>query len=273
MSEDSHFYNSYKEDRDLILEYNQISVEDAGIVNILDIGIDNLTRQQAVFKVLKMIEDKGVHHVITLNPYKLAKIKSNSDLRLISDRADMHLASGAGIQWAARMLKTPIIERIGVLSFMMEVVRLAEIKEYSIFFVGGKPEIAERVFFNIKKSFPQIRIVGRHGGYFNQEREKSVIEAIRKSEANIIFVGLGFPKEDRWINSIKHEFKNAVFISVGGSMDTISGDIRKAPDYFMQNGLDWFYRIITKPWRYLRLLRLVLFVISVMFRKIFRRKR
>jgi len=272
MTEDSHFYDSYKEDRDIILEYNQISLEDAGIVNILDIGIDNLTRQQAVYKVLKMIEEKGVHHVITLNPYKISKIKSNNDLRLISDRADLHLASGGGIQWASRMLKTPIKERIGVLSFMMEVIRLAEIKEYSIFLVGGKPEIAERAFFNIKKSFPNIRIVGRHGGFFDSVREKSVIEAIRKSEANIIFVGLGFPKEDKWINSIKHEFKNAVFISVGGSFDTISGEIRKAPNYFMENGLDWFYRIITKPWRYLRLLRLMLFFLSVLFKRIFRRK-
>lgn len=272
MSDDSHFYDSYKEDRDIILEYNQISLEDTGVVNILDIGIDNLTRQQAVFKVLKMIEEKGVHHVVTLNPYKIAKIKSNNDLRLICDRADLHLASGAGIQWAARMLKTPLKERIGVLSFMMEVIRLAEIKEYSIFLVGGKPEIAERSFFNIKKSFPDIRIVGRHGGYFDDAREKSVIEAIRKSEANIVFVGLGFPKEDKWINSIKHEFKNAVFISVGGSFDTISGEIKKAPDYFMENGLEWFYRIITQPWRYLRLLRLALFFVSVIFRRIFKKR-
>jgi N-acetylglucosaminyldiphosphoundecaprenol N-acetyl-beta-D-mannosaminyltransferase len=114
--------------------------------------------------------------------------------------------------------------------------------------------------------------VGRHGGYFDADREKSVIEAIRKSEANIVFVGLGFPKEDKWINTIRHEFKNTVFISVGGSFDTISGEIRKAPNYFMENGLDWFYRIITKPWRYLRLLRLALFFLSVIFRRLFKRK-
>jgi N-acetylglucosaminyldiphosphoundecaprenol N-acetyl-beta-D-mannosaminyltransferase len=271
MSEDSRYYDSYKEDRDIILEYNQITLDDASIVNVLNIGIDNLTRQQAVYRVMKMIEDKGVHHVMTLNPYKIARIKSNSDLRLISDKADMHLASGAGIQWAARMLGNPIKERVAILSFMMEIVRLSEIKEYGIFLVGGKPETAEKAFFNIKKSFPNIRIVGRHGGFFNKEREKSVIEAIRKSEANIVFVGLGFPKEDRWIYQFKHEFKNAVFISVGGSFDTISGDIRKAPPYFMERGLDWFYRIITRPWRFGRLLRLGIFFLSVIFKRIFKK--
>jgi len=272
MSEDSQYYNSYKEDRDIILEYNQISLDDASIVNILNIGIDNLPSQQEVNRVMKMIEDKGVHHVMTLNPYKIARIKSSNDLRLISDKSDMHLASGAGIQWAAKMLKNPIKERVPIFSFMMEIIRLAEIKEYGIFLVGGKPETAEKAFFNIKKSFPNIRIVGRHGGYFNREREKSVIEAIRKSEANIVFVGLGFPKEDKWIYQFKNEFKNVVFISVGGSFDTISGDIKKAPPYFMERGLDWFYRIITKPWRIGRLLRVGLFFVSVIFKRLFKKQ-
>ena len=270
MSDDQLYYSSKEED--IILEYNQISLENANKVNILDISIDNLTIQQAVYKVLKMIEDKGVHHVITLNPYKLMRIKGNSDLRLISDKADMHIVSGAGIQWAAKMLKKPIKERIPLLSLMMEIIRISEIKEYSIFLVGAKPEITERAFFNIKKSFPNIRIVGRHGGYFDANREKSVIEAMRKSEANIIFVGLGFPKEDKWIHKCKSEFKNAVLISVGGSIDIISGEIKKAPPYFMEKGLDWFYRIITRPWRIGRLLRTMLFFIRIFFKKLMSRK-
>ncbi|MCL2156273.1 MAG: WecB/TagA/CpsF family glycosyltransferase, partial [Leptospirales bacterium] len=203
MSDD--IYYSTKED-DIVLEYNQVTLDDANIINILNVSVDNLTIQQAVYKVIKMVEDKGVHHVIALNPYKLMRIKANSDLRLISDKADMHIVAGAGIQWAAKMLKKSIKERIPLLSFMIEIIRISEIKEYSIFLVGGKPEIVERAFFNIRKSFPNIRIVGRHGGYFDTEREKSVIEAIRKSEANIIFVGLGFPKEDKWIYKYKSEF-------------------------------------------------------------------
>ena len=272
MAQDTIYYDSYKEDRDLVLEYNQVTLEDARVVNILGIGVDNLTRNQAVVKVMKMIEQGGTHHIITLNPYKIQRFKGNSDLKIISSKADMHLASGAGIQWAARILRTPLKERISLLSFMMDLVRIAEIKEYSIFLVGGKPEVTEKAFSNIRKSFPKIRIVGRHGGYFSEEREKSVIEAMRKSEANIVFVGLGFPKEDKWIYTIKNEFKNTVFISVGGSIDVISGDIRKAPPYFMENGLDWFYRIITKPWRIGRLIRVLLFFFKAIVKRIISKK-
>lgn len=262
-------YDSWKEERDLVLEYNQIKLDDVNVVNILGVGIDNLTRAQAVVRVMKMIEGGGVHHIIPYNPYKIMRVTANTDLSLISSKADLHLASGGGISWAARMLKTPLKDRVPLLSFMMDLIRISEIKDYTIFLVGAKPEIVERAFFNIKKSFPNVRIVGRHGGYFNPERELSVVEAIRKSEAKIIFVGLGFPKEERWIYKVKNEFSNTVFVSVGGSIDVISGEIKKAPAYFMDRGLDWFYRIITKPWRIGRLMRVVLYCLKIIFKRIF----
>lgn len=269
---DKDYYNSYKEDRDLILEYHQVSVDDVTRSNIIGIGIDNVTRQQAIVKLIKMIDGGGVHHIISLDPYKLHRIRYNKDLKAISDKADMQLANGAGIGWAAKMLKTPIKERVPLLSFIMDIIRLSEIKEYSIFIVGGRPEITERAFFNIKKSFPNIRIVGRHGGFFNPEREKSVIEAIRKSEANIVFVGLGFPMEDIWIDKIRNEFTKTVFISVSGSIDTISGEVKKAPAFFMERGMEWFYRIMTKPWRIGRFLRVMVFFIHIFFKRLFLKK-
>ncbi len=270
MNTDSVYYDSWKEDRDLILEYNQTSLKDATMSNILGIGVDNLTRTQAVVKVLKMIEEGGVHHVIPMNPYKLHRYKTNSDLNLIASKADMHIATGAGLAWASKMLGSPLKERIHLMSFIMDLIRIAEIKEYTVFMVGSKAEIVERAYINIRKSFPKVRIVGRHGGYFDESREKSVIEAMRKSEANIILVGMGFPKEDKWIYKIHNEFKNTVFVNVGGSIDVISGEIMKAPPFFMQHGLEWFYRIITRPWRIGRMIRLLLFFLQVVWGRIVR---
>ena len=268
MIKDAIYYDSYKEDRDLILEYNQTSLADVNFVNILGIGIDNCTRQQAVVKVLRMIEEGGVHHVMALNPYKLHRLTTNNDLNLIASKADLKIAVGAGLPWTASFLGKPLKERIHFVSFLMDIIRIAEIKEITIFMVGAKPEIIEQAYANIKKSFPMIRIVGRHGGYFNKERASNVIEAMRKSEAQIILVGLGFPKEDKWIYQIKNQFKNTVFIGIDGSIDIISGQKHKAPAFFMEKGLDWFYRIITRSWRYLRLLRLLLFYIQVVWQKI-----
>jgi N-acetylglucosaminyldiphosphoundecaprenol N-acetyl-beta-D-mannosaminyltransferase len=260
---DGNLYDSYKEEQDLILEYNQVKLDDVNVVNILGVGIDNVSRAQAVVKVMDMIKEGGVYHIVPMNPYKLMRTKSSSDLSVLINKADMHLPSGGGLMWAGRKLKKPFKEQVLLLSFMMDIVRIAEIKEYPIFIVGGKPEVTEMAFFNIKKSFPHIRIVGRHGGYFNTEREKAVVEAMRKSEARIFFVGFGFPKEDRWIQKIRKDFNNGVFISIGGSIDIISGSTKKAPAYFMERGLDWFYRIITRPWRIDRVFRTLMFFIRL----------
>lgn len=271
MSGEEAVYDSWKEERDIILEYNQVTLDNATVVNILGVPVDNVTRDQAVVKVMKMIDKGGVNQVVFLNPYKIMRIRSSSDLKLVIDKTDMYLNGGAGLQWASNMLRHPLKERIPVLSFMMDLIRVAEKKEFTIFLVGAKPEIVERAFFNINKSFPKIRIIGRHGGYFKPERELAIIEAIKKSEPDIIFVGFGFPKEDRWINKVKKELKKGILIGVGGSFDIISGEIKKAPAFFMERGLDWFYRIISRPWRIGRLLRLVYFFFRILIKRIFTR--
>ncbi|MFW5807502.1 MAG: WecB/TagA/CpsF family glycosyltransferase [Spirochaetota bacterium] len=263
------YYDSWKENRDLILEYNQVDLRDAGISNVLGLGLDDVSFKQAIVKIMKMIEDGGVHHVIAVNPYKLVRYRANIDLNIIYTKASMKFASGAGVVTLTRMCRKPIKEEIHFLSFLMELVRLSELKEYTIFLVGARPETAERAYANILKSFPQIRIVGRHGGYFNREREQSVIEAIRKSEADIILVGMGFPKEDKWIAKLKMSLQNAVIIGVGGSLDIISGENRKAPAFFMERGLDWLWRIISRPWRIFRLLRVAFFYVQVFFSNLF----
>ena len=265
-------YDSYKEDRDIILDYNQVDLRDAGVSNILGMGIDNVTCMQACAKVIKMIEEGGVHHVIPLHPYKLIKFRSNNELNAIFNKASLKFASGSGIQWAAKMLKFPLKERIPLLHFLMELIRLSEIKEFTIFIVGGHTETAEKAFANIKKSFPNIRIVGRHGGYFNKQREQNVVEAIRKSEANIVLVGMGFPLEDKWISKFRAQFKNSVFISVGPCIDIISGENLKSPEYFTVRGLEWLYRIMIKPWRFFRFIRIIFFYIHVVLYRIFKRR-
>ncbi|MDA3901391.1 MAG: WecB/TagA/CpsF family glycosyltransferase [Spirochaetes bacterium] len=269
MSTEDVYYDSWKENRDLILEYNQVDLEDITVSNIKGIGVDNVSSKQAIVKVMQMIEHGGVHHVISLNPYKLIRYRANIDLNIIYGKASLKFASGAGVRKLSRIVRQPLKERIHFISFLMELIRMSEIKEYTIFLVGARPETTERAYANILKSFPKIRIVGRHGGYFNNQREQSVIEAIRKSEADLVFVGMGFPKEDKWIAKLRMSLQNSVIIGIGGSLDIISGENRKAPAYFMERGLDWFYRTITKPWRYGRLIRILFFYITTFIGSLF----
>jgi N-acetylglucosaminyldiphosphoundecaprenol N-acetyl-beta-D-mannosaminyltransferase len=123
---------------------NQVKLDDVNVVNILGVGIDNVSRSQAVVKVMNMIKEGGVHHIVPMNPYKIMKIKSSSDLGVLINKTDMHIASGGGLLWASQKLKRPLKEQISLHSYMMDLVRISEINEYSIFIVVGKPEIGER---------------------------------------------------------------------------------------------------------------------------------
>ncbi|MGL4370020.1 MAG: WecB/TagA/CpsF family glycosyltransferase, partial [Spirochaetota bacterium] len=120
MNKNDVYYDSWKEDRDLILEYNGIDLNDAGVSNILGAGVDNVTRSQAIVKVMKMIEEGGVHHVIPVNPYKLIRYRGNNDLNAIYSKADLRIASGAGVMWASQKVGFPLRERVDLLSFLME---------------------------------------------------------------------------------------------------------------------------------------------------------
>jgi len=270
----SSFYDSNKEDRDVILEYNNIPLNEVKPYDICGVPVWNFTMAEAIAQITALIEKGGVYHFISLDPYKLYKIKTDKSLKFIKDSAEgevKNFATGAGVLWASKTLGSPLPETIPFFSFLMELIRLAEAKEYPLFFMGSKNEIVEKAFNNLKKSFPNLKIIGRHGGYFLSQREEDIVEAMRKSEPKIVFVGLGFPREDKWIQRIKVCFKNTIFISIGGSLDVISGQMKKAPDFFINRNLAWFYRIIIRPWRIGRFLGVLFFFFLVLLTKFFQK--
>jgi N-acetylglucosaminyldiphosphoundecaprenol N-acetyl-beta-D-mannosaminyltransferase len=140
-----------------------------------------------------------------------------------------------------------------------------------IFFLGGRPSVTEGSYFNLKKSFPEMKVVGRHTGYFDNNREKAVLQAIRKTSPKVLLVGLGYPKELEWIRRNQKQLENMVVIGVGGSFDIMSGKAKKAPDFFQNRGLTWLYRIITRPYRLLAWWRMFLFYLFTLFFHLFKK--
>lgn len=263
-----------KEDRDLILEYNIIEDREIPRVDFLGVKIDNFhSRNELVFKILNLIDKKGIHYIHGLDPYKVMRIRRHITYKRIFNKAAYVFSAAGGMKWASRKMHDPLDEWINHISLIVDLVRLSEVKPISIYFLGSKPAIIERSFFNLKKSFPQMRVVGRHTGFFDKQREQDVIEAIRKTSPDILLVGLGFPFEIDWIEKNRKQFKDVVIISVGSSFDIISGLRKKAPDYFQNRGLTWIYRIFSRPYRLLAWLRMLHYVLLVYFRHFFRKKK
>ncbi|MBI3396365.1 MAG: WecB/TagA/CpsF family glycosyltransferase [Spirochaetia bacterium] len=239
---------SAKEDRDYLLEYKSINLNRLERLDILDVPVDNVTRDEAVAVVLDLIEKKkGPCHVFFADPLKLMRIRPRRKMHFISEQARLILPDGAGIGWAARKLGTPMKERIPMIAFLMDLIRLSVKKEFTIYLLGSRFENLERVFVNLQKSFPGVRIIGRQGGYFDLEREALIKESIRKSAPDMIFLGMGFPVQELWIRENWQHLSKAIIVGVDGAFDILSGKEKKAPDWAQIRGLTWLWRTLSRP--------------------------
>lgn len=257
---------SPKDERDLLLEYSKINVHNLTKVNLCGIEFDNVNIDEAVAAIKYFIDKKDhFHHILLLDPVKLIYFMPGKKFSYIAEKADMILAEGAGIAWASNTMNKPLKERIPAIGLMMDIFRMAEIKNYTIFLYGSKDEIIERVYFILTRHFPKIRIVGRHAGHLKPQRELMVKESIRKTSPDIIFIAKNFLEQEKWIEENAEYLGNSVVIGVNGSFDILSGRVKKAPDYFKTKGLIWLWRIFVKPWRIVRLVNLVHFFLLVIY--------
>lgn len=251
-------------ERDYILDYKSIDLHSLKKERILDFPIDNVTRDEAVARIMNMIENKdGPSHVLFLDPVKLMKFRSSKKLAHLKESFDLVLADGAGIGWASIKFGFPLKERIPMIAMIMDIVRLAWKEDMTIYLLGDKSDNLERVFSNLQRSFPNVRIIGRQAGSFTPERELLIKESLRKSSPDIIFVGMGFPSQELWIHENRDQLASAVVIGVDESFGILSGKEKYAPDFFQLRGLTWFWQTITKPFLLDRFFAVILFFIKV----------
>ncbi|MBE7412865.1 MAG: WecB/TagA/CpsF family glycosyltransferase [Leptospiraceae bacterium] len=261
-------HNSSKEERDFLLEYKAIDLKSLEQFTLGGVTFDNVTIDESIAKIISFVEKKDKHyHILFLDPIKFMYMRKGAKLARIAEKASMVLADGSGLGWAARKMGFILKERISVIGLMMDIVRMAEKKNFTIFMLGSKEDIIEKVFFNLIRHFPDLRIVGRHSGHMNAQRELMVKEAIRKTSPDIIFLGLDYPEQEIWIENNTGYLGKSVIVGVGGAFDILSGKIKKAPDYFQVNGLTWLWRIIVRPYRINRVFKLLYFIILGILKK------
>jgi len=262
-----------KEDRDYLLEYKSIDIRRLSRIMLLDVAMDNVTRDEAVAVILDRIEKKkGPFHVFFADPIKLMQIRPGRRLNFIAEQAGLILADGAGLGWASIKLNSPLKERIPMIATLMDLIRLAAMKDFTIYLLGSRMDYIEKVFFNLQRSFPGVRIIGRQGGHFDSTREQLIKESLRKSSPDIIFLGMGFPLQEQWIRENQAYLGSAVVVGVDGAFDILSGQEKKAPDWAQTRGLAWFWRTISRPLLVDRMIAMIYFFILTRYRR-FRLKR
>lgn len=159
-------------------------------------------------------------------------------------------ADGASVVLASKYLKKPLPERVAGIDLMLDLVQLASREHYKVFLLGAKQEIVEKTKAVLLENNPGLEIVGIRNGYFKEENWGEVAEEIRKSGAQLVFVGITSPLKEYIVENFqKEQHLNCVFMGVGGSFDVISGSIPRAPIWMQKCNLEWLFRVMQEPKR------------------------
>ena len=244
-------------------------------VNIFGIKVDNITLEEASEIVENYLVEDGLKTISTPNTEIVMIAKEDEYLQEIINSSDLVIPDGIGLIYGSRIRKRPLKERVTGFDLSIKLLEIANRKGYSLFLLGGKEGVAKRASENIKNKYPNIKLAGYHHGFFkgshigykDHEEELNIIDMINESKPDIIFVGLGFPRQEIWIWENKNRIHGKVIIGNGGTMDILAGDLKRAPEIFQRLGLEWFYRLIKEPKRIKRQIALPKFILYVLFNK------
>ena len=211
--------------------------------------IDPLTMDQTLEKIEEIISNKTpVQHVV-VNVAKLVMMQKDEALRGIVNSCGLINADGQGIVWGARLLGLKVPERVAGIDLMINLVERAAEKGYRIYLLGAEKEIIMRVEEIWRDKYPCLQIAGSQDGYFTEEQEAGVVGNIRNSGADILFVAMGSPKKEIFLNKYLKSLNVPFVMGVGGSFDVVAGKTKRSPRWMQKAGLEWFYRFLCEPLR------------------------
>ena len=228
-------------------------------VNILGVGFDNVTMEQAVAEGVRLLRTEGVHYAVTPNPEIVEICRADPEAMEAVNGADLVLADGIGVIYGAKLQKTPLKARVPGIAFAQKLMERMAQGGDTLYLLGAKPGVAEEAARNLEKQYPGLQIVGTHDGYFQDDGP--VIEDIKASGAAVVFVCLVAPKQEKWMKQNGAATGARLLIGMGGCLDVFSGRVQRAPEVFQRLGLEWLYRVAKEPSRIGRVAKLPLFLV------------
>ncbi len=240
------FYNNYMERRTERLQ---------------DLEIDTFSLEEALEYAYKT---RG--QVVTLNPEMVMNSRDNASLKNIIQSADLVIPDGVGIEIGLKILGKKA-RRIAGIEFAYACIAMFNELKLPIALVGASQEVNELAVAELKKKFAGLNVAYSHNGFFKDET--LIFEDLKKSDAELVLVALGSPKQEEFIYKLKKDMPNTLFIGVGGSFDVWSNKVERAPEFYQKAGLEWLYRTVKEPARFRRIFpTLPLFVLRVLKERI-----
>ena len=234
-------------------------------IKILGVPVHPMMRQAVDGLEQRMLAGEQTF-VVTANAEIIMMCQEDAEYnRIIGQEAELVLPDGAGAVWAGRHLGYNVPERVAGFVLYNKLLALSAKKGYKAYFFGGSPGIAEAAKAKSEELYPGVQIVGCHNGYFTDADVPAIIDAINKSGAEMLFVALGAPKQEKWILEHRNELKPRILMGIGGSFDVLAGKMERAPKWMQDASLEWAFRLYKQPSRFMRMMALPKFALKVIF--------
>ena len=242
-------------------------------INVRGVYFDNVNKAEAFEKACSLINSDAFSYMVTPNSEIVQACIEHPELYPVINSADLVIPDGIGVVYASKILKEPLKEKVAGVEMAEMIVKFAAENGKRMYFFGGakgtgdtKP-VWQLAADNLKTKYPNIEISGRDG-YFSDEELYDIIDNINRSKAEILFVCLGAPKQEKWIYEHRKKLEYVRFAAgLGGSLDVFAGTAQRAPEFYLKHNLEWLYRFSKNPSRVGRMLKLPKFLVGTVVHK------
>ena len=222
-------------------------------VHFMNTEIDNYTMEEAIDAIDRLICQDKNGYVVTPNIDHIVKLESDQLLQKVYADADIILTDGKPMIWMSRLYGTPIKEKVSGSDLFPNLCRLAAGKGYRVFLLGAAEGVAAKAALNLQNKFPGLIIAGTYSPPFGFEKDEkelqNILRIVTEAKPHILIVGLGCPKQEKFIYNYRNELNVPVSLGLGASIDFEAGILKRAPKWMADHGFEWFYRIVQDPKR------------------------
>lgn len=239
--------------------------------HILGIRFDNMSREELSENIKEMLSSDKTSYIVTPNPEIVECAQQDDGYKKILNCADLSIADGVGVELASHLLCETALKRIPGIEIGEMIMSICAESGDGVFFLGGKQGVAKLAAENMQKKYEGLVVSGTHHGYFPQKCNNLIRKRINQSGAKVLFVCMGFPYQEKWIYENRDRLHSVrVVIALGGSLDVYSGNVKRAPRFLCDAGLEWAWRAVCSPLHFKRVMKLPLFVRHVAEEKLIR---
>lgn len=215
---------------------------------LLGVRVHHATLPQAVEAVRGLLQAGGVHQIITVNGTMLVRAAQEERVRRVLNEAALAVSDGAGVLLTARLLGRPAFTRVPGVELVEALCAMAAADGYRVFLLGAAPGVAEAAAQALRRQHPGLAVAGVLHGYMSDDA--AVVEQVRRASPHLLFVAMGFPRQEFWIAEHRDHLGVPVNMGVGGTFDVLSGRVSRAPRWVQHLALEWVYRLMQEPRRW-----------------------